>query len=83
MSTRKEYFFKDDNTPILKPTSRGKIRHPNTRDLSKMLGVSDPVLLDFLYQTFNWNPETRMKPQQALEHEWIQQDFPRHLFQSN
>ena len=80
MATRKEYFFNNDNTPILKPTSRGKIRHPNTRDLSKMIGISDPILLDFLYQTFDWNPESRMTPIQALEHEWIQQDFPRHLF---
>ena len=34
-----------------------------------MLGVSDPVLLDFLYQTFDWNPKTRVKSQQALEAE--------------
>ena len=80
MATRKEYFFHDDNSPILKPTSRGKIRYPNTRNLSKMIGVTDSVFMDFLYRTLDWDPETRIKPMQALEHEWIQQDFPRHLF---
>ena len=51
MATRKEYFFNDDNSPILKPTSRGKIRHPNTRDISQMIGVDDIVFLDFLFRT--------------------------------
>lgn len=49
-STRKEYFFLDNNQPILKPTSRGKIRHPNTRDITRMIGVDDIVFLDFLYK---------------------------------
>lgn len=80
MATRKEYFFHEDNTPILKPTSRGKIRYPNTRDMSRMLCVDDSIFLDFLLRTLDWDPTTRIKPLEALEHEWIQQDFPRHLF---
>lgn len=80
MATRKEFFFNESNSPILKPTSRGKIRYPNTRDMSKMLGVDDEVFLDFLTRTLDWNPETRITPIDALQHEWIRQDFPPHLF---
>ena len=80
MSTRKEYFFHKDNSPILKPTSRGKIRYPNTREMSKMLGVSDPVFLNFLDRVLDWDPTKRIKPLDALQHEWIAQDFPPHLF---
>jgi dual specificity tyrosine-phosphorylation-regulated kinase 2/3/4 len=79
-ATRKEFFFHENNSPILKPTSSGKIRYPNTRDMSKMLGVNDEVFLDFLYKTLDWNPETRITPIEALQHEWIKQDFPPHLF---
>ena len=80
MSTRKEYFFHKDSSPILKPSSKGKTRYPNTRDLSKMLGVEDSVFLNFLRKTLDWNPEKRIKPMEALQHEWIAQDFPPHLF---
>ena len=79
-ATRKEYFFNEDNSPILKPTSRGKIRYPNTREMSKMLGVSDPQFLDFVHRALDWDPNIRIKPMEALEHEWIQVDFPKHLF---
>jgi dual specificity tyrosine-phosphorylation-regulated kinase 2/3/4 len=79
-ATRKEFFFHKNNSPILKPTSKGKIRYPGTRKMSKMLGVDDPVFLDFLNKTLNWDPQKRIKPMEALEHEWIQQDFPKHLF---
>jgi dual specificity tyrosine-phosphorylation-regulated kinase 2/3/4 len=80
MATRKEFFFHENNSPILKPTTSGKIRYPNTRDMAKMLSVDDEVFLDFLYKTLDWNPETRITPIEALQHEWIKQDFPPHLF---
>ncbi|CAI2386468.1 unnamed protein product [Moneuplotes crassus] len=80
ISPRKEYFFDEKDKPILKPNSKGKTRYPNTLDLGEILGVEDPIFMDFLLGTLDWNPKTRVKPIDALQHEWIAQDFPPHLF---
>ena len=79
-ATRKEFFFHSNDTPILKPTSRGKIRQPSTRPMDKMLGIEDPLFMDFLMKTLEWDPDTRITPMEALQHDWISQDFPKHLF---
>lgn len=47
-SKRKKYFFDEFDEPIIKPTSRGKVRYPATRDIRKMLGTSDPIIIDFI-----------------------------------
>lgn len=41
VSQRKKKFFSDDNTPILVPNSRGKIRKPGTKVLEDILECED------------------------------------------
>ena len=34
------------------------------------------VFLDFLYRILVWEPEKRMRPEEALQHPWIVQGLP-------
>ena len=36
MASRRKVFFDDDYRPLQNPNSKGKIRHPNTKNLTKM-----------------------------------------------
>ena len=65
-------FFDDDYNPIIKPNSRGKLRKPGSKPLDLILKVADPDLVSFLTGCFEWKPDKRLKPTEALQHPWIQ-----------
>lgn len=52
VSTRKKYFFSEDNKPIIVPNSRGKKRKPNTKDMAHVMRCRDKNFLDFLRVRF-------------------------------
>lgn len=76
LSTRKNLFFDSNNHPALKPNSRGKIRKPNTKTLTSVLRWTEKSFLKFLKSWFEWDPEKRMDPEQALLHSWILEGLP-------
>ena len=90
ISTRRHLFFDESNQPILMPNSKGKIRHPNVKSLVQVLLRSRPrnksscheteadnkKFIDFLERCFEWHPEKRMTPLEALHHEWILEGLP-------
>ena len=65
-ATRRKVFFDDDYQPILMPNSRGKIRQPSSRSLADALKINDPDLIEFMKACFEWKPEKRLKPNEAL-----------------
>jgi|TARA_B110000305_G_C19391636_1_gene615196 dual specificity tyrosine-phosphorylation-regulated kinase 2/3/4 len=65
-ASRRRVFFDDDYHPILMPNSRGKVRHPSTRSLADALKINDPDLIEFMKACFEWKPEKRLKPNEAL-----------------
>jgi len=65
-ATRRKVFFDDDYQPILVPNSRGKIRQPNSKTLADALKINDPDLIEFMKNCFEWKPEKRLKPIEAL-----------------
>lgn len=71
-ATRRKVFFDDDYEPILKPNSRGKVRKPASKLLSQNPKFNDPDLIEFLTACFEWKPEKRIKPEEALQMPWIQ-----------
>ena len=75
-STRKNLFFDNNNNPVLKPNSRGKLRKPNTKSLSSVLRWTDKSFIKFLKSWFEWDPEKRVSPDQALMHSWILEGLP-------
>ena len=48
-----------------------------------MLGCKDKSFLDFLMKCFEWDPETRITPKDALLHEWIIEGLPPKVLQQH
>ena len=71
MASRRKVFFDDDYRPLQNPNSKGKIRHPNTKNLAKMMKCDDEMFVDFVDQCLEWKIEKRMTPEQAFQHPWI------------
>ena len=72
ISTRKKLFF-DGNTPKITPNSRGKKRFPGTKRLDEKARSQDENFLNFLERCLDWNPKSRMTPEEAFHHEFIQE----------
>ncbi|TPX70368.1 hypothetical protein SpCBS45565_g01845 [Spizellomyces sp. 'palustris'] len=68
-STRRKNFF-DGPHPRIVPNSKGKKRRPDTKSLSSVLRA-DPLFVDFVNKCLEWDPIKRMRPCDALLHEWI------------
>lgn len=66
MASRRKVFFDDDYRPLKNPNSKGKVRHPNTKSLSKMMKSDDEHFVEFIDQCLEWKVEKRMKPEEAF-----------------
>ena len=56
--------------------SRGKLRKPAGKPLVLLMGDEEDDYLDFVTKCLDWNPETRMTPDEALRHVWILKGLP-------
>jgi len=65
-ATRRKVFFDDDYQPLMIPNSRGKVRQPSSRTMGDALKINDPDLIEFLKACFEWKPEKRLKPFEAI-----------------
>jgi dual specificity tyrosine-phosphorylation-regulated kinase 2/3/4 len=65
-ATRRKVFFDDDYQPLMIPNSRGKVREPSSRTMADALKINDPDLIEFLKACFEWKPEKRLKPCEAI-----------------
>lgn len=70
-STRKKLFFDSMGKPRLTVSSKGRRRRPSSRSLETVIKCTDDAFLDFLARCLRWDPELRMKPEEALRHEFI------------
>ncbi|MCJ1386307.1 hypothetical protein MMC17_009433 [Xylographa soralifera] len=70
-STRKKLFFDSLGKPRLTVSSKGKRRRPSSKTLQQALKCDDDVFLDFIARCLRWDPERRMKPDEATSHEFI------------
>ncbi|KAJ3072299.1 Dual specificity tyrosine-phosphorylation-regulated kinase [Podochytrium sp. JEL0797] len=68
--TRRKLFF-EHGQPRSHTDSKGHKRRPGSKSLRDVLRTSDVVFLDFLEKCLEWDPELRMKPEEALRHEWL------------
>lgn len=59
-------------------SKRGKMRGPpGSRSWNSALkNMGDELFIDFLKRCLDWDPETRMTPQQALKHQWLRRRLP-------
>ena len=70
-STRKKLFFDSMGKPRLTVSSKGRRRRPSSKTLQQVLKCDDEPFLDFLTRCLRWDPERRMKPEDAIRHEFV------------
>jgi dual specificity tyrosine-phosphorylation-regulated kinase 2/3/4 len=70
-------FFHSNYKPIIVPNSRNKIHSVNqtpklsSKFLEHKLKCDDSHFVDFIDKCLEWSVEDRMRPREALQHEWI------------
>uniref|UniRef100_A0A673W371 dual-specificity kinase n=1 Tax=Salmo trutta TaxID=8032 RepID=A0A673W371_SALTR len=72
-ASRRRLFFDSKGNPRNITNSKGRKRRPNSKDLASVLKTDDPLFLDFLQHCLTWDPTKRMTPDEAMQHEWIQE----------
>ncbi|KAH7889868.1 hypothetical protein F5I97DRAFT_1801876 [Phlebopus sp. FC_14] len=70
-SSRKRLFFDNNGAPRPVVNSKGRRRRPGTKSLSQVLRCQDDDFVDFIARCLVWDPERRMKPQAALQHNFL------------
>ncbi|EFQ28273.1 uncharacterized protein GLRG_03417 [Colletotrichum graminicola M1.001] len=70
-STRKKLFFDSMGKPRLTVSSKGRRRRPSSKTLQQVLKCDDEAFLDFLAKCLRWDPDRRLKPEEAIHHEFI------------
>jgi dual specificity tyrosine-phosphorylation-regulated kinase 2/3/4 len=70
-SSRKKLFFDSLGKPRLTVSSKGRRRRPSSKTLQQVLKCEDEAFLDFLTRCMRWDPERRMKPDEAIRHEFL------------
>ncbi|CAD8088495.1 unnamed protein product [Paramecium primaurelia] len=71
---RKKHFFDENGQPkkVIKT-----YRKPQSVSLQEILKTTDEDFVDFLKRCFTWDAESRLKPQDALNHPWILSIIPK------
>lgn len=70
-STRKKLFFDSLGKPRLTVSSKGRRRRPSSKTLSQVLKCDDEAFLDFITRCLRWDPDRRLKPDEACHHEFV------------
>jgi len=70
-STRKKLFFDSMGKPRLTVSSKGRRRRPSSKTLQQVLKCDDDPFIDFLSKCLRWDPDRRMRPDEAIRHEFI------------
>ncbi|KAI0006650.1 hypothetical protein F4779DRAFT_629686 [Xylariaceae sp. FL0662B] len=70
-STRKKLFFDSMGKPRLTVSSKGRRRRPSSKTLQQAIKCDDEPFLDFLARCLRWDPDRRLKPEEALRHEFV------------
>ncbi|KAI9697817.1 MAG: hypothetical protein M1836_004493 [Candelina mexicana] len=70
-STRRKLFFDSLGKPRLTVSSKGRRRRPSSKSLQQALKCDDDAFLDFIARCLRWDPERRLKPEEAIRHEFV------------
>jgi len=69
-ASRSHLFFKGDST-LKTYTVKGKKRFPGTKNLRDFIKCSNEAYIDLIVRCFDWDPQKRIKPNEALNHPFI------------
>jgi dual specificity tyrosine-phosphorylation-regulated kinase 2/3/4 len=70
-SSRKKLFFDSMGKPRVTVSSKGRRRRPSSKTLQQALKCDDEYFLDFITRCLRWDPERRLKPDEAMRHEFV------------
>jgi dual specificity tyrosine-phosphorylation-regulated kinase 2/3/4 len=70
-SSRKKLFFDSMGKPRVTVSSKGRRRRPSSKTLQQALKCDDDAFLDFIQRCLRWDPERRLKPDEAMQHEFV------------
>jgi dual specificity tyrosine-phosphorylation-regulated kinase 2/3/4 len=70
-SSRKKLFFDSMGKPRVTVSSKGRRRRPSSKTLQQALKCDDDAFLDFIRRCLRWDPERRLKPDEAMQHEFV------------
>lgn len=70
-STRKKLFFDSFGKPRVIVSSKGRRRRPSSKTLQQALKCDDEAFLDFITRCLRWDPDKRLRPDDALHHDFI------------
>ncbi|OCK82571.1 hypothetical protein K432DRAFT_424057 [Lepidopterella palustris CBS 459.81] len=70
-SSRKKLFFDSLGKPRVTVSSKGRRRRPSSKTLQQALKCDDEAFLDFITRCLRWDPDKRMKPDEAGLHEFV------------
>jgi dual specificity tyrosine-phosphorylation-regulated kinase 2/3/4 len=70
-SSRKKLFFDSMGKPRVTVSSKGRRRRPSSKTLQQALKCDDDAFLDFIQRCLRWDPERRLKPDEAMGHEFV------------
>ena len=70
-STRRKLFFDSMGKPRITVSSKGRRRRPSSKTLESVLKCDDQPFVDFLTRCLRWDPDRRMKPDEAIRHEFV------------
>ena len=57
--------------PRVTVSTKGRRRRPSSKTLTQALKCDDEAFLDFISRCLRWDPERRMKPDEAMLHEFV------------
>jgi len=70
-STRRKLFFDSQGKPRMIVSSKGRRRRVSSKTLQQVLKCDDEPFLDFVARCLRWDPEKRLRPEDAMSHEFI------------
>ncbi|KAI5235976.1 kinase-like protein [Aureobasidium subglaciale] len=70
-ASRRKLFFDSSLKPRVTVSSKGRRRRPSSKTLGGAIKCEDEAFLDFLTQCLRWDPEKRLRPDQAVLHPFI------------
>jgi dual specificity tyrosine-phosphorylation-regulated kinase 2/3/4 len=72
---RSKLFFDEEGRPKIVQNSRGRKRYPSSKSLQDILSGTDKLYQDFVIKCLDWNPNTRLTPDQGLLHAWMEESL--------
>jgi dual specificity tyrosine-phosphorylation-regulated kinase 2/3/4 len=68
---RTDTFFNAENVPKHIVDRKGRTRAPSSRPLTSAIGSTDPAFVDFITKCLTWDVESRLTPEDAMQHPFI------------